>query len=226
MKKTKGQTGFTLMEIVVATTIFTVVFSALLTLFNYTLRINRRSEALRQATQGMRNFVENLVKEIRNGQVSYGVLDPGATQLSPDFPIGPCTVPVNAASAGVSTYSSSENKLALVNTDSVEECIFFADANGNYAGTNVFSTSTGGTLVLQKNNLAPEILNTSNIKVEQLLFRIRPTKDPYVLAGGYSELSPVVSIFLKFTANLPTGENVPIYYQTSVATNQYDIPNQ
>ena len=42
----------------------------------------------------------------------------------------------------------------------------------------------------------------------------------------YPKLQPFVTIFAKFVANLPTGENVPIYYQTSVSSNQYDIPNQ
>ena len=63
----KNSAGFTLMEIVVATTLFAIVFSSLLGLFNYILKINRKSEALRQASQGARDFVEYLVKEIRNG---------------------------------------------------------------------------------------------------------------------------------------------------------------
>ncbi len=213
------------MEIVVSTTLFAIVFVALLSLFNYTLKINRKSEALRQATQGMRNFMEYLVKEIRNGQLDYGVVDPGGTQLVPSYPIGPCTVPATAASAGTPTYADKENRLGLVNTDSIQECIFLADNLGNYAGTGNFSVANG-TLVLQKSGLPAQILNPSNTRVEKFMLLIRPTKDPYVLAGGLAKISPVVSIFMKFVVTLPTGEQLPIYYQTSATTNQYDVPNQ
>src|SRR6266481_4238311 len=67
----KNKRGFTLMEIMVASTIFVILSGSLLALFNYVLKINRRSEALRQASQGARSFVEFLVKEVRNGQMDY-----------------------------------------------------------------------------------------------------------------------------------------------------------
>ena len=61
------------MEIMVATVIFAIIFSSLLSLFNYVLKINRKTEALRQSAQGARDFVEFLVKEVRNGQIDYYV---------------------------------------------------------------------------------------------------------------------------------------------------------
>ena len=86
------QSGFTLMEITVATSIFAVVMVSLLSLFNYVLKINRESEALRQASQGMRNFVEYLVKEIRNGQIDYYV-NSGTSLNSAFSPSSPCVPP-------------------------------------------------------------------------------------------------------------------------------------
>jgi prepilin-type N-terminal cleavage/methylation domain-containing protein len=82
----KKNLGFTLMEIVVSTTIFAIVAAAMMSLFNYVLKINRRSEALRQSAQGLRNFVEILAKDIRNGQIDYFVIN-GTTQ-SPVAPLG------------------------------------------------------------------------------------------------------------------------------------------
>src|SRR5882672_11448170 len=118
----KSQSGFTLMEIMVATVIFAIVTVALLSLFNYVLKINRRSEALRQASQGMRNFVEFLVKEVRNGQVDYYV-NGGQTYSGG---IGPCAPPGSAGAAvnGASTYLNPENRLGLINTDNIQECFY------------------------------------------------------------------------------------------------------
>ncbi|HVY67834.1 MAG TPA: prepilin-type N-terminal cleavage/methylation domain-containing protein, partial [Patescibacteria group bacterium] len=170
----RGNSGFTLMEILVATTIFIIVFAALLSLFNYTLKINRRSEALRQASQGMRNFMEFLVKEIRNGQVDYGFIDPGGQVNS--SPPSPCPT----VAAGNPSYAMQENRLGLVNIDGAEECFYYGNAAGTYIGSSIFSSSTGGTtLVLHKGTLAPQIMNPANFRVDRLMFLVRPVKDPY-----------------------------------------------
>ena len=97
IKNKKNQTGFTLMEIVVATTIFAVVTVALLSLFNYILKINRRSQALTQAADGMRNFVEFLTKQIQNGQIDYYITT-GSTYshyINDDNTV-PCGPPLDA----------------------------------------------------------------------------------------------------------------------------------
>ncbi len=67
----KNQSGFTLMEIVVATAIFATVVASILALFNYVLRINRQVQATRLVAQASRNFTEVLSREIRNGRIDY-----------------------------------------------------------------------------------------------------------------------------------------------------------
>ena len=212
------------MEIVVATTVFAITVTALLALFNYVMQINRRSEALRQTSQGMRNLMEFLVKEIRNGQVNYGYLDPGGTEPSAlQFPCSTVADPSNYALAP--GYGLSDNKLGLVDIDGNEVCIYYAKADNSYVGAGNFSSANGGVnLMLSKGvTLPPEVLNPPNFKVERLTFVVRPLKDPY--APGNLKLQPSVSIIAHFLVTLPTGERVPIYYQTSVSTNKYDIPN-
>ncbi len=71
MKLRTHQFGFTLMEIIVATTIFVIVVSSILVLFNYVLKINRQVQATRIVAQGSRNFTEILSREIRNGKIDY-----------------------------------------------------------------------------------------------------------------------------------------------------------
>jgi type II secretory pathway pseudopilin PulG len=118
-----AEEGFTLMEIVVATTIFILAITAMMTLFTYTLKINRKGDAMRQATQGMRNFTEFLTKEIRNGKIDYGT-----------SPIGSCPS---------TQYTSPSNALALINLSGQRECIWW-DATAKTLmlqkeGTNAYS---------------------------------------------------------------------------------------
>jgi prepilin-type N-terminal cleavage/methylation domain-containing protein len=225
MQNHKYQKGFTLMEIVVATTIFAIVVTSLLSLFNYTLKINRKSEALRQAAQGMRNFVEFLVKEVRNGQIDYYVS--GANLVNN---LGPCQHP---GAVGQNTYGTQENRLGIINTDNVQECFYFGDSSGNYLGNNIFdavSPTDNDTLVLEKAGITDkQILNPSNFRIDKLMFVIRPQCDPYTQTcpgNSYPKIQPFVTILMKFTAQLPTGEVVPVYYQTSVSSQKYDIPNK
>src|SRR6185503_8666065 len=104
------QRGFTLMEIIVSTTIFAGTLTLMFSLFSYTLKINRRGDALRQATQGMRNFSEFLVKEIRNGKIDYAV---GSIAQ-----VGPCP-------DGTAYTTPSSTVLGLTSLDGERECIFW-----------------------------------------------------------------------------------------------------
>ncbi len=240
-----AETGFTLMELLVSATIFAIVSLGLTSLFNYTLQINRRSEALRQASQGMRGFVETLVKEMRNGQVDYLVLNGSSpSPVAPDM--APCSAPVFSpalapfTSVG-NTYDSKENRLAVINSEGKEECIYLAygpggkQLPGTYVGSNVFQADTNPNsatfnptpvLVIKRSDLPQEILNPANFSIENLTFTIRPLCDPYsaICSGGYNRTQPFVFMDLKFVTKLPTKESVTIFYQTSVSTNKYDVP--
>ena len=221
------------MEIIIATTIFAISVVALLSLFNYVLKINRRSQALAQASQGMRSFIEFLAKEIQGGQIDYDVVN-GQTYTSG---LGPClppgTVGAGVGASALSTYSSQENKLGIINTDGLQECIYYYNQQtALYAGAGVFNSSGGATslAVWQSGATQPQIINPSNFTIDNLMFLIRPLCDPYVpscanYGNSYPKTQPYVTIIAKFTATLPTGEKVSIYYQTSVSSNKYDIPN-
>ena len=219
----QGKRGFTLMEIIVATAIFAVVSLAMLSLFNSTLKINRKSEALRQATQGVRNFAEFLIKTIRNGEVDYSV---NHTNLKIQNPVVPCPKAnplVGADHDGSNSYQTKENRLGLITPEGERWCLFLGDINGNWPPPSSF---VGETLVLQKETGFKQILNPPYYKVENLMFIIRPLEDPYYSgSGGLIRTQPAVSLFMKVVAQLPSGETFPIYYQTSVSSDKYDIPN-
>ena len=215
----KNQEGFTLIEVVVATTIFAIVAAAMMVLFNYTLKINRRSEALRQSTQGIRNFTEYIVKTVRNGQIDYSVKN--AVVQSP---ISPCPKPTSLAGNphdGSNTYSSKSSRLGIISNEGERMCLYLGDAVGNA----VASGYVGETLVLEKTNFK-QVLNPPYFKIENLMFLIRPLEDPYYTgAGGLIRTQPAVTIIMKSVVQLPTGEKQPIYYQTTISSDKYDIPN-
>jgi prepilin-type N-terminal cleavage/methylation domain-containing protein len=193
----RSQKGFTLIEIIVATSIFVVVVSAMLTLLNYTLKINRRVEGLRQVTQGARNFTEALVRDIRNGQVDYSITDAAS----------PCYV---------GNYSFQNNKsLGLINSLGERSCYYLS-------GTNLMLTkkTTNGTVTEQVNATNIIIDNAT------FHFHVRPTTDPKPSSPPYPGVQPLVTIVANIRAQLSPGEpsaNIP--YQTTISIDAYDIPH-
>lgn len=248
----KNCEGFTLMEIMVASAIFAVVVSALMVIFNYTLKINRRTESVRQASQGMRNFIEFLVKEVRNGQIDFGVVSGQTLNSNAFYSTGPCKPP--ATGVGGDTYLPQSNRLAVVTLEGDYECFYLAEGPGNTDGAAGANLATGlplagaspNSLVSNPGNPKPvlamkkstiplgnfEILSPPNVSVQRLSFIVRPMCDPYSsgcttnAVVGYPKIQPFVTIIAQFQLDLPTGEVTTIYYQTSVSTNKYDIPNQ
>jgi prepilin-type N-terminal cleavage/methylation domain-containing protein len=207
--------GFTLIEIIVSTTIFAVVLTLMLTLFNYTLKINRRSEALRQVTQGMRNFTEFLIKEIRNGRIDYGPPPAGQNPVSPcpQPPTPPATLVYNNDSTG-------DTALGLVNIDGEQECVYWDNNSLSPTYQNLMIVKRVGT-----QTFSAQPLNPTGVKITQLLFHVRPATNPYDSTNP-PRAQPFVTMLITFRIQL--GPNDPVYtipYQTSISTDQYDLPH-
>lgn len=215
----RDSNGFTLMEVMVSVSIFATVIVLMLSLFNYSLRIQRRTEALRQVSQNVRSVTEFLVKEIRNGQIDYGIKDGEFLESNPF--VGSSNCPAAVAgwdTLGTPTYGLFNYGVVLYNIDGERECVYW-DNNS--------SSPTFQSVMIHKENYAADSLHTSNVKVTMLKFYVRPQKDPYTTAGaGLVETQPSVTIVLKAQVTLPTQEIREIYYQTSVSTNIYNIPNE
>lgn len=221
--------GFTITEIIVSTAIFATVLVALMSIFVLTLRLNRRSDALRQASQGARNFVEFLAKEIRNGNIDYGVQN--GTVALPE--VAPCPYPVNSGEVNTVKYGSvtrlgddiSDWALGLVNIEGERECFYWSrsDGDGRKPAGNDFSSFNS--LYLRKDGVnQAQKLNPPNFRIDFLRFYVRPNRDPY--ASPPPKIQPSVTIVMQFTASLPTGEIITVPYQATISTNNYDIPAQ
>ena len=113
-----NQKGFTLIEALVATAIFSVAVVSIVGIYLFTVRINRRVNVIRTAAENSRFITEYLTKEIRNGKVDY---------------VGP------VASAQCSTIATSGPSLAILNIDGDHECFYLL-------GTDLmFAKNAGGT---------------------------------------------------------------------------------
>lgn len=238
-----NQAGFTLVELIVAMSVFIVAFLVILDVFSTTLRVNRRSEGLVRASQSMRAFTESLVKEIRNSKIDY----------NHDYPVtgralwtsGECNkTALDGSGNAAAVYDTQGSfRLGLVKrlTDGSFElsCYYLSDSSGNIKSTKVFPDANAKYITLERQinggSVFKQLLNqpSDNFTVEYLYFYVFPTRTPYALArydGGsesYAGIQPSVTIVARFKVKLPgmtDAEAIYIPYQTTVSSDVYDIP--
>lgn len=198
IRKYENASGFTLVEIIVATAIFVTVMTAVLALFNYVLQINRRVQAVRQVAQGSRTFTEILSREIRNGRIDY-------TQTS-----GNCNV---------ENYNDFVNQsLAMIAADGTSSCIYLSIDGTGRGLLNVERRTLGG-------QLTNEVINPPNFSIDPTTFRfmIRPTTNPY--SAPEPGVQPMVTILAQFVIYPGQRDEQIIPYQTTISTDVYDIPH-
>lgn len=235
-KPKNRQAGFTLTEIVVAASIFAMVVAGMMAIFVLTLKINRKTDSIRQASQGGRNFIEFLVKEVRNGHIDYGVQN--GTVALPE--VSPCPYPFDNGALNTVKYGRirgnnnegvSDWALGIINLNGERECFYWSRNTGD--GTQPTPPQSGDfadydSLFLRKEGVSQvQQLNPPNFKIDFLRFYVRPNRDPYASpppGQSLPKIQPSVTIIMQFTSKLPTGETVTVPYQTTISTNNYDIP--
>ena len=145
--------GFTLVEMLVATALFTVVTGSMVSLYLYSIKISRRADVIRTAAQNARFLSEYLAKEIRNGSIDYA--------------------PVSSICTGSPTQGLAS--LAIVNISGQHLCIYRADAA---VGNNDAAYDANGLYLDVKLNTEPSQLLTSNLKISAFSVYLNPLVDP------------------------------------------------
>ncbi len=191
----KAQSGFTLIEIIVSTAIFITVVSSTLALFNYTLQINRRVQALREVVQSSRTFTETLTREIRNGRIDYHS---------------------TFSECDATNYTFSNNQSLAILTKSGDKLCFYLDsASHNFMLKK--QSSAGSTTNL--------VFESSRFKViaDTFRFYVMPKTDPNPPTTPYPEQQPFVTILAQFELIGVDTTPTIIDYQTTISTDVYDI---
>lgn len=194
----KFNAGFTLIEVLVSTAIFVTVVSAMLAMFNYTLQINRRVQALREVVQGTRTFAETITREIRNGRIDYSSW-------------------TNECKA--ENYQDKKNQTLAIVSKSGEKLCFYFDGNGQMFLKK--RTAAGDVTAPIFNSEKFSILQPTFSFI--VMPKTNPDERTDPETGGYPSIQPFVTIAGEFSLN--DGKTTPttIQYQTTISTDVYDI---
>jgi hypothetical protein len=215
--RSKKQTGFTLIEAIVATALFAFVVTSVLGVYMSVLRLDTRTRALRAVADDGRFIMDFLAKEIRNGRIAYEDYTNNLT----------CKTSCGA------TYSPTD--LYIVNQNDEHERIYFYDRTAGAVETNHSCNPSGNIcdLYLTKGAGAGQInpctgvvmpagttqLNSCNVKVTQLRIYTLPIGDPF--GGTTYNFQPHVVISLELTAKYNDRDSVKVDLQSTFSTLYY-----
>lgn len=154
--------GFTLVELLVVTAAFAVVFLVATTVYTRAFRDQRTTQSRQRNTSDNRYLIETLARAIRTGTIDYTFYE----ELEQN---------------GVETADASHHQLALLNANGTPVCFGF-----NGATQKIRSTTSCNSSVRDIPSSATDI-TPADVVIEQLSIFIRPGSDPFANTG----LSPV-----------------------------------
>ena len=193
---TNAESGFTLIEIIISTAIFVTVVAAMLSLFNYTLQINRRVQSLREIVQGSRAFTEVLTREVRNGRIDYSSWTP---------------------ECAASNYLNNSNQSLSILSKNGDRLCFYHDGTDFYLKKQS-PTSLITSKIFDSTNFG--------IIADTFRFAVSPAIDPNPSSPPYPELQPFVTVVAQFELRGVDTIPTVINYQTTISSDVYDIFNQ
>lgn len=192
------QNGFTLIEVLVSTAIFVIAMSAMLAMFNYTLQINRRVQALREVVQGTRTFAETITREIRNGRIDYSSW---------------------TTECKASNYKEELNQSLSIITKTGEKLCFYFNEKGQMFLKKQTPSGEVSAPIFNSDKFS--------ILKDNFSFIVMPKTDPNEQSdpntGGYPKIQPFVTIAGQFILNDGSADPTNINYQTTISTDVYDI---
>ena len=197
------QKGFTIIEALIATFLFSVTMSSIIGVYLSTIKLHRRANAIRTVTENVRYISESLSKEIRNGNIDWNEPKPASADTA----------------CGRTPVVNPDYRLAIVNVEGDRICYYLGDSFG-------LRSSTGEYLWMIKNELAPVQLTTSSVKVKHFRVYVYPLTNPYCndppdcsSIGSTKQPHVVLTALIEsnidpnniFSLPLETTINIPVY---------------
>lgn len=195
-----GARGFTLMELLVVLTIFSMVVTTATDIFLLTNRSQRKIFGLERTQADARYTLEAIAREVRTGSVDYAYYAGRSTALAtPD--------------AELALIDATNSPLKFKVSDASNEALC-ADANSRPC------------LLVTVGSGSPSAITPKNVAVRTAKFYVSPGTDPMsynVATGAYaSNVQPHVTIVLVLESRGDrAGEQSVVYLQTTATSRGY-----
>lgn len=240
IKKHRTQKGFTLIEVLVALTVFMIFMISIISSYLDMSRAQREAMAVREVYSEIRYVFNLIAEEARLGTIDYSCYSTassldnfeGEQRFFYNENSEKC-VQLRSTQALTSSYS---NYLALISRDKTKRTIFrvfenpqteekelqiWKEENTSTTEGNAWRPMTGYSQNYQKVEL-------NNIKLNSFIFEISPLVDPYNvqnIAWGPVQFQPSVSVYtsLESISQTNNAPDISLDLQTSISSRAYDV---
>lgn len=197
-KKTQ-QRGFTLVELLIAMTIFIMFVGILLSSYTYIVRSQREANDYRELYAQSRQIFDKLVEEMRAGMIYY----PSDAEINSDYQSGNSELTLVKLNEDDGSFVSAQFLLQ-------EDRVKFIEANGAGAPT-VYFLNSG--------------LESGGVGVSELVFYVSPAGNPYSSGNTFYDslqFQPKITVFATFEKKRTVGEeSFVINLQTTISSRFY-----
>jgi len=196
--KISVQSGFTLMEAVIAVAIFTIAALVITDIYIMSQRTQTKLAGQTKVQSDARFVMEVLAREIRLNGIDYAyIISQGDTPSA-----GLDYLPLQDGQGNTIVFT--------ISTDNVDVC----------------SASTNQCLAVKRNNSVLASITPQGVNVNNVKFYIYPDNDPFVLDTGNwqypnNDQPRVTIVLVSETTGLRKVEDSISYLQTTVSTRQY-----
>jgi prepilin-type N-terminal cleavage/methylation domain-containing protein len=195
-----GQRGFTLMEMLVALGLFSMVLAAATDIYLMAGRTQRKAFSMERLAADARFALEAVVREARTGEIDYGYYDARGTALG-----------------------GAVTELALVSPDGTALRFF---ESGEGTARYCVDEASAPCLLVAVDGGTPAAVTPRGVQVASLAFYVRPIADPFTWSSapgdyGSDDQPRVTAVLYLRSAAERLGEDSAVYLQTTVTSRLY-----
>lgn len=216
MRKIKKNEAFTLIEMVVAITIFTIFISIIAGTYLYIAKAQYDVGEVRKVYSGARDVMEQIVEEARLGMPYYDCYDYNPGMVAELSGVSECSQIYNLELSAVDT-------LVLLSQTGEELTTFSVSEEGD-AFMNKYELGASDSWVPQSGYEEGALqISGADFQVDGLYFEISPHVNP---SDNYDDVSvqlqPYLTVYMAVSGEIRNGERISYDLQTSVSTRIYE----
>jgi prepilin-type N-terminal cleavage/methylation domain-containing protein len=231
MKTTKAtQKGFTLIEVLIALTIFVIFITSMSSAYLSIARSQREANALREMYSELRHVVTLISEETQSKTIDYGCYL-GTPKIEDEDSLETIVrkIPPSTACNELTSRLPHEY-LALIDSESRERTIFKTEEDIETGEKKIFmfrETNTGAAWEADEGYITGyKEISLNSFKISGLEFEIAPLIDPFDpenVGCGPAQFQPSVSIYASVFGARSDTEKFDLDLQTSLSSRVYNL---
>lgn len=210
-KRLTSRAGFTLVEMIIAITVFTIFIGFAISAYLSFHRADQDALTNRSLLMDSQAILNELSDVVRENKIDYEAYEELAGSSAFTFSGLP---EFDFSGGGLALSALNEQTLHLSTPDGSEKIVYTWDADAQTLSVQRFDQD--GTALVDE-----QLLHSENLAVTNVRFRIFPNEDPYADRINNAQYQPIVTMDLSFSMPGRMDQELTLDLRTSVTSRFY-----